>query len=270
MNRPAVASAAAKHLWYQSVVQNGANTAAFIGSAHNILSSGKSAVTLREDFCGTGLISLHWLRTDAARKVVMVDHDPEPVQAGAAVNDWRSEEIGRATICIDDVLSVDAPSDATCALNFSWCAFLEDDQLLRYFRHKKQTTDVLILDLYGGPEAERVGKWPQPCPGGVYVWEHTEWCPSRREVKAAMHFYPTPVASSPVTPEPLLGAFTYHWRLRTPEHTVELIKQAGFELVYLWEEERTPQGQGTGAFRPNPVQHFNKSSGQWSTMITAA
>ncbi|KAJ9452286.1 hypothetical protein DIPPA_26533 [Diplonema papillatum] len=48
---------------------------------------------LREDFCGTGLVSLHWLLLFRKAKVVMVNDAAEPITFRAALNGWSRGEL---------------------------------------------------------------------------------------------------------------------------------------------------------------------------------
>ncbi|NDG84548.1 MAG: class I SAM-dependent methyltransferase, partial [Proteobacteria bacterium] len=43
---------------------------------------GRQALSLREDFCGTFLISCEWVKSHPARTSVGVDLDPEPLAYG--------------------------------------------------------------------------------------------------------------------------------------------------------------------------------------------
>ena len=221
------------------------------GAVNRGLGPTETSLTLREDFCGTGLISLEWARCDVAQhRAVLVDNDPSPVEWGRTHNTWTPSALNRTQVIIADAVDEPTPADVVCACNFSWCGLRDDARLLEYFTASRQRSGVLILDMYGGPAAEGVGRWSAPLAtpageGGEYTWEHKEWDSSVREVRAAMHFT---VGEGEGGVE-VRDAFTYHWRLRTLAEVREMLHAAGYTQVDGWVEERDAGGSGSGHIR---------------------
>ena len=266
-----------KHVLYQLAAQAGPTTELMGGVHRKWVSEAKCAVrgpsaadaaVLREDFAGTGLVALQWLQGGPARRAVLVDTCADTLAWGAANNAWTADAEARRTTVVGDVLDAEDAADLTCALNSSWCAFLDDDTLLRYFRSARSRSGMLFLDLYGGPGACATGAWTSqvPTPMGTvsYTWEHTAFDPQSSEVRAAMHF------ALQGGGETLKNAFEYHWKLRDPATVKEMLHAAGYEHVSAWMEQRAPGGGG-GAFGAVDLGDADKfRSAFWTCYVSAA
>eukprot|EP01062_Namystynia_karyoxenos_P041374 TRINITY_DN30160_c0_g1_i1.p1 TRINITY_DN30160_c0_g1~~TRINITY_DN30160_c0_g1_i1.p1 ORF type:complete len:642 (+),score=165.98 TRINITY_DN30160_c0_g1_i1:63-1928(+) len=257
---------------YQQTVQAAGPVVEFLRAAY-AREFGAEPKVLREDFAGTMLVALEWIRGGELREAVAVDSDATPCDWGLLHNGWAPSEEGRLRRAVcrlggeDDGTCGTLPSaDLACALNFSWCCLVDDAALLRYFRALRAAVPFVVLDLYGGPAAERTGEWVMPLPGarrgGRYVWRHARWDPDARIVDAEIDFELPPA-------KPLRRAFRYHWRLRSAGETRRLLQAAGFDVVTVWAEDRAEDGSGTGCLRPLGDCEEPRGA-RWTVFISAA
>jgi spermidine synthase len=117
---------------------------------------------LREDFSGTSLVSIEWLKTDPQRRAWAVDLDPE-------VFEWcRTQHLPKLADAVkerlelvgEDVLHIPAasiipPADVVCANNFSWQCFKDEALLARYFQIAYDGLNaggIFVLDIFGGQD----------------------------------------------------------------------------------------------------------------------
>lgn len=210
--------------------------------------NGRPPVSLREDFCGTGAVSVEWAQKKG-RYAIGVDLDPEPLSWGLLFNAARlsPEEKKRLLLVRGDVRTLRSPPvDVLAAQNFSFFIFKQRQELLRYFQaaysHLKKN-GIFVLDMMGGSELmtegdeeeRRVGR------GITYVWEHERFDPITHDARFHIHFRFDDGSA-------LERAFTYDWRLWTLPEVRELLEEAGFSRsdVY-WEGER--RGRPSGIYR---------------------
>jgi hypothetical protein len=188
---------------------------------------GRSAVSLREDFCGTAAISCAWIQAAEERLAIAVDIDAEPLA-------WCRENLlptipapcrHRIKLVHDDALSVNTPmTDIILALNSSFCTFKQRDQLLTYFSrcHDALMNDgMLVLGLYAGPEAQMVGTDELPLDGFLAVWEQAEFNAVTNEAINRIHFRFSDGSS-------ITNAFVYDWRMWTPRELTDALRESGF------------------------------------------
>ena len=72
-----------KYVYYQKSVQNPSNEIEFFNEKYEQI-RGKKPFTLREDFCGTGMITCYWAKQGPEYKSWGIDLDPEPGGFGKA------------------------------------------------------------------------------------------------------------------------------------------------------------------------------------------
>jgi SAM-dependent methyltransferase len=252
--RPPQAQAADRHVLYQKAVQDPATEIELMVEKFTAL-RGREPVSLREDFCGTALLSVAWAASKPERTAVGVDlcadtldwgrrHNLEP--AGADVS-------GRVQLIEGNVLNAEAPPvDLTCAFNFSYNGLRSRSELLEYFRaaHRGLKRDgILVLDVYGGTEAIEAVEEERRIDGEkvTYVWEQERFNPITHETTCHIHFAFRDGSR-------LDRAFSYEWRLWTLPELRELLAEAGFRRVRVfWEEfedsdEDDEYLQGTGRY----------------------
>ena len=210
------------------------------------------AKQLREDFCGTFLLSCHWVRQNPKNTALCLDIDPEPLEYGkkkhwARLTDDQKQRInlGQANV----LKSTRIKNDLIVGCNFSFFVFKERELLLQYFKSALKSLNskgLLILEMAGGPgmittpSKEQRTIYRTPKEKFVYVWEQKSFDPIDRTARYAIHFK---LQNGTV----LKNAFTYDWRLWTIPEIRDAMKEAGFKdtCVY-WETSH--QGEGTGEY----------------------
>ena len=244
-SRKSAASKADKHLLYEQAVQE---TEADILLAESIFKEryGRRPHILREDFSGTSLFSCDWVARHAQNRAFCIDLDPEPLKWGREHNVSRlsAEQRARLELIEGDVMLVNTPAvDITCAFNFSYFIFRERKQLLAYFRRALASLGsegLLILDAYGGADAQRTMSETREQEGFDYVWDQHRYDPIQNRVVNYIHFK-FPDGSK------IKRAFRYEWRLWSLPELKDLLLEAGFsECEVYWEgtDPETEEGDG--------------------------
>lgn len=234
---PSMADTADRHALYQKSVQDPEMEVALLAEKFQHL-RGREPVSLREDFCGTAYLCVEWCRSHPGRTAVGVDLSEEALDWGRAHNLAPAGEAvaNRITLLQGDVM--DTPSDSVdvvCAFNFSYSGFKSRDQLRRYFQAARAhlgPEGILVLDVYGGPEAIDVLSEDREVDDEdfTYVWEQERFNPIDHHTVCHIHFQ-FPDGSR------LERAFTYDWRLWTLPELREVLAEAGFSASHVfWEE----------------------------------
>jgi hypothetical protein len=203
----------------------------------------RAAVSLREDFCGTAAVACEWVQSSEDHHAACIDIDPKPLA-------WCREnrlptlpEPSRSRIELiqDDVLSLNIRLvDIILALNSSFCAFKERDQLLTYFRrcHDSLNDDgMLVLGLYAGPEAHITGIDEIPLEGFVAIWEQSEFNAVTNEATNRIHFRFTDDST-------MRNAFVYDWRMWTLRELTDALRQSGFGEARVYSRSQVESGHG--------------------------
>jgi SAM-dependent methyltransferase len=205
---------------------------------------GRAPRTLREDFCGTALISSAWLRRDERNRAEGFDIDPEPVAWGLAHN-FQPGDAERFTLHLADVRSRGrlAP-DLRIAFNFSYWVFATRAELLDYFRAARESLapdGVFVIDLYGGGDATEELEERRRCGGFTYVWDQARYWPGTAEYTCHIRFeFPNGTS---------LKAFTYRWRFWNLSELRDVLLDAGFARVDTYFEGPGEKDEGDGDFR---------------------
>jgi SAM-dependent methyltransferase len=202
---------------------------------------------LREDFCGTAAMACAWVRQHRENRAWGVDLDPEPLAWGREhnVGALRPEQAARIRLIRGDVMHVShAKVDATVAFNFSYFVFKTRDQLVRYFKRARSTLrnqGVLILDLYGGADAQRRMTETREHGHFDYVWDQDVFDPINHGAVNYIHFEFSDGSR-------IRRAFSYDWRLWGIPEVRDALADAGFSASETyWErtDRRTHEGNGT-------------------------
>jgi SAM-dependent methyltransferase len=254
-NKPApvaLADAEDTHQLYELAVQCAEAEVDFIDKNFRLL-RGRTALVLREDFCGTAAVCCEWVRRRKRNRGFGVDIDGDILSWGRRNNVSRlpPEAARRLSLIEGDVLSVEAPPpDAVAALNFSYWLIKDRPTLKRYFRRVRESLKddgVFFLDAYGGYDSHRViseerSVWHNG-QAFTYVWEQEQFDPISHRMVCHIHFR-FPDGSS------LERAFSYDWRLWTLPEIRELLLEAGFRRVISYWQGWTAEGTPDGHFRP--------------------
>jgi SAM-dependent methyltransferase len=237
---------------YELAVQCAEAEVDFIDKNFRLL-RGRTALILREDFCGTAAVCCEWVRRRKRNRGIGVDRDPEVIAWGQRnnVGQLPAEAARRVSLITGNVLTVEAPpADAVAALNFSYWLLNDRPTLKRYFQRVKESLKadgVFFLDAYGGYDSHRViteerTVWHKG-EAFTYVWEQEHFDPIKHRMVCHIHFR-FPDGSS------LERAFSYDWRLWTLPEIRELVLEAGFRRVTCYWQGWTAEGTPDGDFRP--------------------
>lgn len=257
--KPALTKAQAgdRHDLYQRAVQCVEAEIDFVDAEFKRLRK-RTAVRLREDFCGTGNTSCEWVRRRRTNYAVGVDLDPEPLAWGQANNASKLSPAQRARLRLEQGNVLDDHSrtlgrfDAVLAMNFSYWCFRERAALAHYFRRAYESLaddGVFFLDFYGGPDAVRELKERRPIGrkgaknSYTYIWDQAEYDPISSNCTCYIHFA-FPDGSR------IRRAFSYHWRVWTIPELRELLHEAGFARTTVYWEGDDGKGSGNGEFTP--------------------
>ncbi len=204
---------------------------------------------MREDFCGTGLMTAYWIKRGRKYTAEGFDIDPEPLAWGKA-NHFAElgEAAERAIMHQADVRepSVKSP-DVRCAQNFSYWVFKTREEMAGYFNcvHADLADKGLfVMDIYGGPESiEELEEETDIDEGFTYVWDQDYFSPVTYNAHMHIHFRFQDGTK-------MHKAFTYDWRVWSIPELVELLNEAGFSRVDVYWEGTAEDGEsGNGIFR---------------------
>ncbi|MDG2424124.1 MAG: class I SAM-dependent methyltransferase [Phycisphaerales bacterium] len=207
---------------------------------------GRTASSMREDFCGTAAVAREWVKKRPDNTAVGIDLSPEVLDWCRARIDanLNEEQSSRLELIEGDVLvSPTKPVETVLAFNFSYFLFKKREQVLNYFKTvKDQLLDdgLFILDAYGGSDSFLEMEEDRDLDGFTYVWDQHHYDPVSGDVINHIHFkFPDGTK--------IKNAFTYEWRLWTLPEIQELLVEAGFRrAVVYWEgtDEETDEGNG--------------------------
>jgi hypothetical protein len=234
-----VATQAAKadiHELYQDSVQSTDADCELFAEIYEQL-RGAAPTVLREDFCGTALLSTTWCLADPSRRAIGVDLDG-PTLAWARTHNLEpnAEALGdRLTLAQADVLEVQGlePADITAALNFSFCVFKQRHELARYFERSYAGLaegGLMFLELFGGIKAIDTDEETRELDEFTYIWEQESFNPITNDIVCHIHFE-FPDESR------IERAFTYNWRLWSIPELRDLLYETGFSKVRVYWEK---------------------------------
>ena len=239
------AKTADRFVLYENSVQEPEADCDFIRQAWREL-KGRQPHSVREDFCGTAITAIEWVRQDASHTAIGIDFDAPTLAAARERIQDRLKPADRARIRLvqEDVLQVSEESvDCILATNFSYYIFKERDLLRSYFQAALgglKRGGVMILDAYGGSDAFLAMEEPRDCEGFTYIWDQEYYSPVTGDVINHIHFEFEDGSK-------LEKAFTYEWRLWTLPEIQEMLREAGFrDVTVYWEgtDPKTDEGDG--------------------------
>lgn len=236
------------HWLYEQSVQNVEFEAKFIDRVFK-KEYGRKPAFLREDFCGTALLCAEWVKQRSENSALGVDYDGPTLEWGKRNNIAPLGERALAVALVqDDVRNVRGEkADVIAAMNFSWWGMKTREDLGAYFRscHSNLRREgVLVLDCYGGPEAQ-IPQFEEREQGGFdYIWDQDQFNPITGEVVNMIHFR-FPDGSE------MKKAFRYDWRLWSLPETCDLLADCGFRKTVVFWEGTDKEGEPSGVFRPS-------------------
>ena len=230
---------------YEASVQEPEADCDFIHQAWREL-KGRQPQSVREDFCGTAITAIEWVREGSRQTAIGVDLDGPTLEIARQRIQDRLKPADRARIRLvqDDVTEAsDDLVDCVLATNFSYYIFKQRARLKKYFAaaHSGLKRDgVLILDAYGGSDSFLEMEEPRECEGFTYIWDQDYYSPVTGDVINHIHFEFEDGTR-------LEKAFTYEWRLWTLPEIQELLREAGFrDVTVYWEGTEPDSDEGNG------------------------
>jgi SAM-dependent methyltransferase len=255
-----------RHWLYEESVQSPEEHIKFFDRVYELAHGGPPS-TLKEDFCGTALLSSEWVRTRPDNVAIGVDLDRTTLDWGEDNNlsSLDPEQRRRVTIHHADVLEIRNPKvDIVAALNFSYFEFKTRDKLRGYLESARESLKpdgLLILDMFGGWEAQMEVTDKTRYSGFTYVWEQTKYDPLTHISQFHIHFNFHGGGG-------IKSAFVYNWRLWTIPEVRELLEEAGFKSVDVyWEGIDPDTDEGNGEF--DLITEGENCPG-WIAMLVAA
>jgi len=242
------AASADRHLLYEQSVQEPEADCDFIEQVWRELRGRKPPPLMREDFCGTAVMAIAWVKRNPRHRAIGVDLSEEvlAVAEQRIRRRLKPKDRGRIELLRGDVLKVRTRPVATVvASNFSYFVFKTRPLLLRYFRACRRALakgGMLLLDAYGGSDALKEIREPREENGFTYVWDQYHYNPVTAHVINHIHFRFRDGSR-------LDRAFTYDWRLWSLPELREILGEAGFRKVTVyWEGTDEKTGEGNGVF----------------------
>ena len=208
---------------------------------------GKRPLVLREDFCGTGMLSCEWVKQSEAHSAIAIDLCGDTMQFGKNIHfaGMTSDQQSRVKYMKRNVLHAqELHADVAVALNFSYWVFRKRSEMLAYFKAAHEAlknNGLFVLDMMGGAEIVEKQTDVHRQNGFTYYWECESFNPITNECNYAIHF------KVPNKPK-IKRAFTYEWRMWSIVELRELLEEAGFRKSYVYWEEEDAKGNDTGTF----------------------
>lgn len=237
-----------KYVLYQRAVQSAEQDVEFLFQTYKAIRQ-EQPKHLREDFCGTCLLSSYWVRLGSEFTTESYDIDPEPLAWGNENNLAPLGEVGtRVKQYLEDARNPSRlPPDVRCAQNFSYWVFKTRKEMLDYFEgvfNDLSDDGIFVVDLHGGPESmqELEEETEMDDESFTYVWDQDSINPITGEARLHIHFR-FPDGSE------MTDAFIYDWRLWGLPELKEILLDAGFPFVDCYWEGTDEDGEsGNGEF----------------------
>jgi len=235
-----------KYALYTQAVQSPDTDVDFLKKAYRQL-RGKSAVTMREDFCGTFRLSVEWVKNNPQHRAFAVDIDPEPLDYGRQhYFDKLSPKVqSRLKITESNVLTSELPeADIAAALNFSYFFFKERSVLKTYFKNVFESLKkdgLFVMDVFGGTQCTDAIEDKQKLNGFTYFWDQVSFDPVTNEALFHIHFQPK-------GQKKVENVFTYDWRMWSIPELRDILAECGFKKSHIYWEGTARNGEGNGKF----------------------
>lgn len=257
-DREAKALLTNKHVLYENAVQSPEADLSFFRRVFKRHRK-REFRTMREDFCGTSLLSCTFVKRHAENVAYGIDlHGPTLAWGRKHHVEPLGDAAERVIHLQQDVMTADVPKvDMICALNFSYWIFKERATLLRYFTRVREGLGeggIFYVDAFGGQDAmddeteeRRItdGRTPdgRKVPAFTYVWDQARFNVCNHDILCHIHF-------KLKGGKKIKKAFTYDWRFWTLPEIRDLMIEAGFRdtEVYMegWDDETD---ESDGVFR---------------------
>lgn len=240
------AKTADKHVLYEKSVQDPPQDVRFIERVYQ-KERGRKPTLLREDFCGTGYMCATWVKSHPERRAIGLDLDAPTLAWGKAHHLVPlGKDAERVDLRRQNVLDpIPEKVDVTCAFNFSYCCFLERQQMLAYVRAVRASLKkdgIFFMDIHGGTECLEEMEETTKHKGFTYVWDQGPFDAITGCTTRYIHFR-FPDGSE------IKKAFGYAWRSWTLPELRDILQEAGYSRVDVYWEGADANGEGNGVFR---------------------
>jgi cyclopropane fatty-acyl-phospholipid synthase-like methyltransferase len=258
------AKTADAHLLYEESVQSPEEEVDFIHQAFRRYNK-RTALTLREDFCGTAILATEWAKSSKDRTAVGVDLEPSVL---AWSKQHRLAPLDKSVSSRVKLVQADVRQktkqrfDAICAYNYSWWVFHQRKDLLTYFKSVRASLvkdGIFFLDIMGGSTSQQTSLEPRNYRKYKYIWEQASYNPIDGHFTANIHFEFKDGSR-------LKRAFHYDWRLWHITEARDVLMDAGFKHVDIYWEDVDKNGEANGNFRPQTVVENEPT---WNAYILA-
>lgn len=264
-NRWRTASTSDKYELYESAVQDAQVECDLILQVWKER-RGRRPHHIREDFCGTALVSTQWVRQSRAHTAIGIDIDPVVLDWARARIPDRLTASQQKRLCLvqEDVRTTSVKKvDSVLAMNFSSFIFKTRDAMRQYFQSVRRSLvddGLFLLDAYGGSDSFVEMEEDRNLDGFTYIWDQHLYNPITGDVINHIHFeFPDGTK--------LKKAFTYDWRLWTLPELRELLLEAGFkDAVVYWEGTDAKTGEGDGDWK---VSNRGEACEGWIAYVVA-
>lgn len=254
-----------KYKLYEASVQNPAADIHFINKEYKKMMK-RAPLTLREDFCGTGIMACEWVKQSFQHKAFGIDLDMEPITFGVDHHylPMTEEQQSRMKYIRGNVLeNYEMQTDVIVAFNFSYFLFKKRNDLLAYFKQVRKhmgKETVFFLDLFGGTDTRKELIESNKHKSHTYFWECESYNPLTAECMYYIHFlkHDTKVKYEKV--------FKYDWRMWDAREVQDILLDAGFSEIQIYWEGEDENGEGDGNFKATTKADNCES---WVTYIAA-
>ncbi len=193
---------------------------------------GTTALSLREDFCGTALLCTEWVKASPKYTATGVDIDKEVLDWGFVHNIRPLGDLAESIQLLKQnvMKPVRRKHDIVCAFNFSYWIFQDRPALRNYFKAARAGLakgGLFIADAFGGWEGNEPMCEMRTVKGFKYIWDQASFDPINGIAVNHIHFeFPDGTR--------LKEAFSYTWRHWTLPELQELMLEAGFSKVTVY------------------------------------
>ncbi|MEK6702768.1 MAG: class I SAM-dependent methyltransferase [Planctomycetota bacterium] len=252
---------------YELCVTDPPRLTRFLAAVHGgTRKSPRPPLTLREDFCGSGAVARYWATAGPKRRAIAVDNDARVLK--------KAKGPGVRTIA-SDAARCKAKADIISATNFPIGYWHTREELVAYLRTAKSSLNprgIFVCDMYGGrsaftsPTATRRTFRASTGERVEYTWRQVEADPISGLVTDTLSFRVT--RKGQARAEIHRDAFVYHWRLWSIPELTDVMHEAGFAKVEVY-DRLGDAIDGDGRLYVRPVGPGEGLDEDWVVYIAA-
>lgn len=226
---------------------------------------GRKPRVLREDFCGTFIVCMEWVKRHPNFVAHGLDLDLEPIVYGREkfLPKLSSHQRDRVFVHQMNVLDPEVPmSDMIVALNFSYFLFKSRQELKMYFENCRRSLNpggVFLLDAFGGSLCYDANEEETKYRSYSYFWDQASFDPITNEATFFIHFKRKGEAKRE-------RVFRYDWRMWSIPEVREVLEEVGFKTTHTYWEGTTRSGAGDGNYR---IRQHGEPCEAWVSYIAA-